>query len=56
MANKVTDGNPLKAKLGTFIEEQGAICVESLWKGTRDHESLKNTDLMHSPLTTILNQ
>ena len=28
MANKITDGNLLKAKLGIFIEEQGATSVE----------------------------
>ena len=33
VANKITDGNPLKEKPGIFIEEQGATSVESLWKG-----------------------
>ena len=33
VANKITDGNPLKAKLGIFIEKHGTTSVESLWKG-----------------------
>ena len=41
--NKITDGNQLKAKLGIFIEEQGATSVESLRKGATDHESLRTT-------------
>ena len=40
VANKIIDGNPLKAKLGILIKEQGTISVESLWKGAKDHESL----------------
>ena len=48
MANKTTDGNPLKAKLGIFIEEQGATRVESLCKGTMDYESLRITGLEQS--------
>ena len=40
VASKITDGNPLKAKLDIFIEEQKATSVESLWKKTTDHESL----------------
>ena len=43
VAKKVTDGNPLKAKLGIFIQEQGAISVGSLWKRATDHESLRTT-------------
>ena len=45
VANKITDGNPLKSKLGIFIEVQGTKSVKSLWKGTTDHESLRTTDL-----------
>ena len=37
VANKITDGNPLKGKLGIFIEEQGPQVL----KGATDHvESL----------------
>ena len=43
VANKTTNENQLKAKLGIFIEEQGATSVESLWKGATDHESLRTT-------------
>ena len=43
MANKIIDENPLKAKLGIFIEEQGATSVVSLRKGATDHESLRTT-------------
>ena len=43
VANEITDGNPLKAKLGIFIEDQGATSVENLWKGATDHESLRTT-------------
>ena len=45
VANKITDGNPLKAKLSIFIEEQGATNVEGLWKGATSHESLRTTVL-----------
>ena len=45
VANKIIDGNPFKAKLGIFIEEQGATSVESLWKGATDHEGLRTTGL-----------
>ena len=45
LANKITDGNPLKTKLDIFIEVQGATSVESLWKGATDHESLRATAL-----------
>ena len=38
-ANKITDGNLLKAKLVIFIEEQWPTSVESLWKRAIDHES-----------------
>ena len=41
LANKITDGNSLKAKLSTFIEEQGATSIESLWNGATDHKSLR---------------
>ena len=41
VANKIADGNPLKAKLGICIEEQMATCVESLCKGATDHEWLR---------------
>ena len=41
----ITDGNPFKAKLGIFIEEQGPASVESLCKGATDHESLRATSL-----------
>ena len=30
VTNKITDGNPLKAKLDNFIKEQAAASVESL--------------------------
>ena len=43
MANKITDGNPLKSKLGIFVKEQGTTSVESLWKGATDHKSLRGT-------------
>ena len=43
MGNKITDGNPLKAKLSIFIEEQGATSVENLWNEGTDHESLRAT-------------
>ena len=43
MANKITDGNLLKAKLGIFIEDQGATSVEIVWKESTDHESLRTT-------------
>jgi len=33
VANKITDGNPLKTKLGIFIDEQGATSVESFEGG-----------------------
>ena len=45
VANKITNGSPLKAKLGTFVEEQIATSVESLWKGARNHENLRTTVL-----------
>ena len=45
VADKIIDGNPLNAKLGIFTEEQGATSVESLWKRTMDHESLRTTGL-----------
>ena len=45
MANKITDGKPSKAKLGIFIEEQGATSVESLWKAATIYKSLKTTDV-----------
>ena len=45
VANKLNDGNRLKIKLGIFIEEQEAICVESRWKGATDHKSLRTTGL-----------
>ena len=48
MANKITDGNPLKAKLGIFVEEKGNTSVESLWKGTMDQEGLRTTALAFS--------
>ena len=47
VANKITDKNPLKAKLSIFIEEPVATSVESLWNGAIDHESLKTTVLKH---------
>ena len=47
MANKITDGNPLKATLGIFIVEQRTISVDSLWKGAMDHESLRITGPSH---------
>ena len=46
VANKITDGNPLKAKLGIFIKKQGATSVEGLWKGATDHKSLRITVLI----------
>jgi len=33
VANKITDGNTLKTKLGVFIDEQGAPSVDSLEGG-----------------------
>ena len=45
MAKKTTNENQLKAKLGIFIEEQITTSVESLWKGTVDHESFRTTAL-----------
>ena len=45
VTNKITDGNPLKAKLDIFIEEQWVTSVESLWEGTTDNESLITTGL-----------
>ena len=45
MVYKITNENPLKAKLDSFIEEQGATRVESLWKGATDHKSLRSTGL-----------
>ena len=45
MAKKTTNENQLRAKLGIFIEEQGATSVESLWKGATDHESFRTTAL-----------
>ena len=44
LVNKINDGNPVKAKLGIFIESRGTS-VENLWKGATDHESLKTTAL-----------
>ena len=35
VANEITDGNPLKAKLDIFFKEQGATSVESVWRGPR---------------------
>ena len=46
-ANKITDGNPSKAKLGVFVEEKEAISVKSVCKGATDHESLRTTSLNH---------
>ena len=40
VVNEITDGNPLKAKLGICIKEQGATSVKSLSKGAIDHKSL----------------
>ena len=37
VANKITDGNPLKAKLGIFVDEQEVT----------DHESLRTTGLVY---------
>ena len=45
VANKITEGNQLKVKPGIFIEEQGATSVESFWKETTYHESLRITGL-----------
>ena len=45
MVNKITDRNPLKSKLGIFIEEQGVTGFESLWKEATDHKSLRTTGL-----------
>jgi len=39
MANKITDGNPLKTKIGIFIDERGTTSVESLLKWANAHES-----------------
>ena len=47
MANKISDENPLKAKLGIFVEEQGVTSVGSLWKEATDHESLRTTAIDH---------
>ena len=38
MANKISDENPLKAKLGIFVKEQGET----------DHESIRITGLAAS--------
>ena len=46
-ANKITDGNPSKAKLGIFIEEKEAISVKSVCKGATDHENLRTTAIDH---------
>ena len=45
LANKTTVGNPLKAKLGIFTEEQRATSVESLLKGAMNHKSLRTTGI-----------
>ena len=45
VANKITDGNPLKAKLDVFVEKQGATSVESVWKRATDHEVSRTTAL-----------
>ena len=50
VANKITDGNLLKAKLGIFIKEQGATSVEILWT---DHKSLRTT-APEPPMGSIL--
>ena len=34
-ANKITDGNPLKAILGSFVEQQGATMLRVFGKGAR---------------------
>jgi len=36
-------GHEQRPKLGIFIDEQGATCVESLLKGATAHESLRTT-------------
>ena len=40
-------------KMGIFIEEQGATSVETLWKETMDHKSLRATAL-EPPMRSIL--
>ena len=53
MANEITNGNPSKSKLGTFIEEQGATSVKSLWTGATDHKSLRTTAGIGKPSTNL---
>ena len=45
MANKITDGNPLKPKPGVFIEEQRPQVLRFFGRGPTDHESLRTTGL-----------
>ena len=47
MADKIADGNQLKAELGIFIEEQRATSIESLCRGATDHESLRTIALIY---------
>jgi len=50
VANKITDGNPLKTKPGIFIDEQGGTSVECLLKGATAHENLRTTGLLSRPI------
>ena len=45
MVNRINNENPLKAKLGIFIEEQGATSVESLWKRATGYKMLRTIGL-----------